>query len=144
MAESIKKYVRNSVIDGFSFGHETYDTFLSFTIKFISHSLPAIFMGHYLDQGIYYVQRENYLGRMALSYMILQIFAWMLLFYGLFHLLPLYAAEFQGTLTGIFFVALFFVVQTNFIKNTQTVLGKIDNAIEKNLETHSESLPLKI
>jgi len=137
MQDAVAKYVRNSVIDGFSFGHEKYDTFLSFTIKFISHSFPALFAGHYLDQGIYYIQREKYLGRKALSYMILQIFVWMLLFYGLFHLLPLYAAEFQGTLTGIFFVTLFFVVQANFIKNTQTVLGKIDNAVEKNLETHS-------
>jgi hypothetical protein len=142
MQDAVAKYVRNSVIDGFSFGHETYDTFLSFTIKFISHSLPALFAGHYLDQGIYYIQREKYLGRKALSYMILQIFVWMLLFYGLFHLLPLYAAEFQGTLTGIFFVTLFFVVQVNFIKNTQTVLGKIDDAVEKNLQTHSGSLQI--
>jgi len=136
MQASIKQYVNRSFTDGFSFGHETYDTFLSFTIKFISHSLPAIFVGHYLDQGVYYVQRENYLGRTVVAYIILQVFAWMCIFYGLFHLLPLYAAEFQGTLTGIFFVALFFVVQTNFITNAQTVLGKIDNVVEKNLQTH--------
>jgi len=136
----VTKYLRQSVTDGFSFGHEKYDTFLSFTIKFMSHSLPAIFAGHYLDQGIYYIQREKYLGRSATVYMILQVFAWMFLFYGLFHMLPLYASEFQGTLTGIFFVTLFFVVQTNFIKNTQTVLGRIDGALETNLQTHSGSL----
>jgi hypothetical protein len=74
--------------------------------------------------------------------MTLQILAWMILFYGLFHLLPLYAAEFQGTLTGIFFVALFFVVQTNFITNIQTVLGKLDTALEKNLHNQSGSLQI--
>ena len=142
MQESIKKYVRNSVIDGFSFGHETYDTFLSFSIKFVSHSLPAVFAGHYLDQGIYYIQREKYLGNFTISYTMLQILAWMCIFYGLFHLLPLYAAEFQGTLTGIFFVALFFVVQTNFITNAQTVLGKLDTALEKNLHNQSGSLQI--
>ena len=142
MAESIKKYVRSSIFDGLSFGHEHYDTFLSFIIKFISHSFPAIIVGHYLDQGIYYIQREKYLGNFTISYMMLQILAWMILFYGLFHLLPLYAAEFQGTLTGIFFVALFFVVQTNFITNIQTVLGKLDTALEKNLHNQSGSLQI--
>ena len=142
MQASVKQYVSRSFTDGFSFGHETYDTFLSFSIKFISHSLPAVFAGHYLDQGIYYIQRENYLGQKAISYIILQVFAWMCIFYGLFHLLPLYAAEFQGTLTGIFFVTLFFVVQTNFITNAQTVLGKIDTVVEKNLQTHSGSLQI--
>lgn len=142
MQASVKKYLSGSVIDGLSFGHEKYDTFLSFIIKFISHSFPAIVVGHYLDQGVYYVQREKYLGNLTISYMTLQILAWMILFYGLFHLLPLYAAEFQGTLTGIFFVALFFVVQTNFITNIQTVLGKLDNALEKNLHAQSGSLQL--
>ena len=142
MQTSIKQYVSRSFTDGFSFGHEKYDTFLSFTIKFISHSLPAIFAGHYLDQGVYYIQREKYLGRSKTVYMILQVFIWMCLFYGLFHLLPLYAGEFQGTLTGIFFVTLFFVVQLNFIKNTQAVLGMIDNTVEKNLQNHSGSLQI--
>jgi hypothetical protein len=127
--ESLKQYISRSVSDGLSFGYEKYDTFLSFTIKFISHSLPGIFIGHYLDQGIYYIQRETWLGSSSLSYMLLQIFAWMLFFYGIFHLLPLYTREFQGTLTGIFFVTLFFVVQTNFIKNTQTVLGMLDKQL---------------
>jgi len=142
MQASVKKYLSGSVIDGLSFGHEKYDTFLSFTIKFVSHSFPAIIVGHYLDQGIYYIQRENYLGNLTISYMTLQIVAWMILFYGLFHLLPFYAAEFQGTLTGIFFVALFFVVQTNFITNIQTVLGKLDSAVEKNLHVQSGSLQI--
>jgi hypothetical protein len=142
MQESIKKYVHRSVLDGLSFGHEKYDTFLSFTIKFVSHSFPAIIVGHYLDQGIYYVQREKYLCNLTLSYTMLHIDAWMILFYGLFHLLPSYAAEFQGTLTGIFFITLFFIVQTNFITNIQTVLGKLDSAVDKNLQTHSGSLQI--
>ena len=131
--ESIKHYIHRSVSDGLSFGHETYNTFLSFTIKFISHSLPGVFIGHYLDQGVYYVQRETWLGTSALSYMMLQIFIWMIFFYGIFHILPLYTSEFQGTLTGIFFVTLFFVVQTNFVKNIQTVLGVLDTKLEKRL-----------
>lgn len=48
-------------------------------------------------------------------------------------MLPLYTSEFQGSLTGIFFVTLFFLVQTNFIKNIQTVLGVFDAKIEKRL-----------
>ena len=131
MQASIKQYVNRSFTDGFSFGHETYDTFLSFTIKFISHSLPSILVGHYLDQGVFYLQREAWLGSLPLSYMLLQISIWMLFFYGLFHMIPLYTSEFQGTLTGIFFVTLFFIVQTNFIKNIQTVLGVLDAKIEK-------------
>ena len=130
---SLKRYITHSVSDGISFGHETYNTFLSFTIKFISHSLPSILVGHYLDQGVFYVQREAWLGSSPLSYMLLQISIWMFFFYGIFHILPLYTSEFQGSLTGIFFVTLFFVVQTNFIKNIQSVLGVLDAKIEKRL-----------
>ena len=126
---SLKKYINHSVSDGISFGHETYDTFLSFTIKFISHSLPSILVGHYLDQGVFYAQREALLGSLPLSYVLLQISIWMLFFYGIFHILPLYTSEFQGSLTGIFFVTLFFIVQTNFIRNIQIVLGVLDKKL---------------
>jgi hypothetical protein len=41
-------------------------------------------------------------------------------------LAPGYTKEFQNTLAGIFFVALFFSVQDNFVKNLQWVLGVVD------------------
>jgi len=79
-----------------------------------------------LDQGIYYLQKTNTLRTSIPVYLLIQIVAWMVLFYGMFHYLPKYSSEFQGALTGVFFITLFFIVQTNFVKNIQSVLGMID------------------
>jgi hypothetical protein len=39
---------------------------------------------------------------------------------------PGYTQEFQMSIAGIFFIALFFSVQDNFVTNLQFVLGVVD------------------
>jgi hypothetical protein len=48
------------------------------------------------------------------------------MFYALFLFAPGYTKEFQGSIAGIFFIALFFSVQDNFVKNLQFALGVVD------------------
>jgi hypothetical protein len=122
----IKKNILRSVSEGIAFGSDNYTSMLSFTIRIITLALPGIVLGHYLDQGIYWTQTQKWMGSSAAPYTLIQIVAWILIFYSMLYFIPSYATEFQGTMAGIFFITLFFVVQTNFVTNLQTVLGTID------------------
>lgn len=122
----IKKNILRSVSEGLTFGSDNYTSILSFTIRIIALALPGIVLGHYLDQGIYWTKKQKWLGPSAAPYVFGQIMAWILIFYSILFFASSYAMEFQGTMAGIFFITLFFVAQTNFVTNLQTVLGTID------------------
>jgi hypothetical protein len=124
--DNLQGYIVKSIKEGFSFGENTYSTLLAFSIRVITQALPGLVLGHYLDQGIYWIQKKSILGSSNLLYGSIQIMIWILFFYGLNVFLPSYVAEFQGTLAGVFFITLFFVVQMNFVKNLQAVLGMVD------------------
>ena len=111
------------------FGEEAVSEFFPFTLKFLSFVVPSILLGHLIDQGVWALQRRKTLaeGRMGKTgYLAIQLFIWLLLFFGFYNLTPNYAREFQGTAAGIFFIALFFAVQTNFVTNLQSVLNVAD------------------
>ena len=123
---NIQQYIIKSVKEGINFGEDSYSTLLAFLIRVIAQALPGFVLGHYLDQGIYLIQKKGILGTSKLLYASIQIIIWILLFNCMNILIPSYVAEFQGTLSGIFFVTIFFVVQMNFVKNLQAVLGMVD------------------
>jgi hypothetical protein len=123
---NIQQYIIKPVKEGINFGEDSYSTLLAFSIRVISQALPGLVLGHYLDQGIYLIQKKGILGTSNLLYGSIQIMIWILLFYGMNVFIPSYVSEFQGTLSGVFFITLFFVVQMNFVKNLQAVLGMVD------------------
>jgi len=117
------------IADGFRFGKTRHSHPITFTIKFLSLAIPGAFLGHYADQAILKAQRMELLGRLHLPYLILQLFLWVILFYSLFIFAPGYTKEFQHSIAGIFFVALFFSVQDNFVANLQFALGVVDKKL---------------
>jgi len=116
----------NHIQDGFTFGKKHHGHPISFLIRFLSLAIPGAFLGHYVDQAVLKVQRLNLLGWRRVLYVFLQLFIWAALFYVLFMFFPGYTTEFQMSIAGIFFIALFFSVQDNFVKNLQFVLGVVD------------------
>lgn len=126
---NLKNKVTSNLSEGLTFGTQNHSAFIPFTVKFLALALPGIALGHYLDQGVYWTQKRRLLGSTSLAYLSLQISAWVILFYALFQFAATYAAEFQSSVAGIFFVALFFTVQTNFVTNLQEVLGMIDKEL---------------
>lgn len=121
--------VWDRIVDGFDFGKKHGGHPITFTIKFLSLAIPGAFLGHYADQAILKVQRMELLGQYHLPYLILQLFLWIVMFYSLFVFAPGYTKEFQYSIAGIFFVALFFSVQDNFVANLQFVLGVVDKKL---------------
>jgi hypothetical protein len=112
--------------DGFNFGKKHHGHPIPFIIRFLSLAIPGAFLGHYVDQAVLKVQRLNLLGPLKGRYVFLQLFLWAAMFYALFLFAPGYTKEFQGSIAGIFFIALFFSVQDNFVKNLQFALGVVD------------------
>jgi hypothetical protein len=114
------------------FGEEAVADFFPFTIKFMWFVIPAILLGHTIDQGVSVLRRRETLGkdRKGLgSYLLIQLLIWLLLFFFFYNFTPNYAREFQGTAAGIFFIALFFAVQTNFVDMLQNVLNIADQFV---------------
>jgi hypothetical protein len=125
----IKNRVAGNLSEGLTFGTQNHNGFVPFTVKFLALALPGIALGHYLDQGIFWLQKKRHLGDLPVAYMALQIIVWILMFYSMNQFAAAYAAEFQSSVAGIFFIALFFTVQTNFVTNLQKVLGAIDKEL---------------
>ena len=117
------------ILNGFKFGKKHHGHPISFIIRFLFLAIPGAFLGHYADQLILKTQRLKLLGSLIVPYVFLQMFLWIGLFYVLFVFFPGYTKEFQNTLAGIFFIALFFSVQDNFVKNLQWVLGVVDREL---------------
>jgi len=115
--------------EGIQFGKDTHEDFLPFLMKLFALAIPGVVLGHYLDQGIYKVQTMRLFGQGPAMYVVVQMFLWAVLFYGFFRYATAYSDEFQGSLAGIFFIALFFTVQTHYVDNLQNVLGVVDKDI---------------
>jgi hypothetical protein len=121
--------IADAISEGLHFGIKTHKDFVPFTIKFMAMAIPGIILGHYLDQSILWLQLHKYAGDMPVVYTILQLLSWVVLYYLLVKYANGFAIELQDSIAGIFFVTLFFIVQTNFVSNLQHVLGVIDKEI---------------
>jgi len=114
------------------FGEEAVSDFIPFTLKFLSFVVPSILLGHLIDQGVWALQRRKTFSDDRpgkIGYLLIQLTLWLLLFFFFYNFTPGYAREFQGTAAGIFFIALFFAVQTNFVTNLQSVLNVADQLV---------------
>jgi hypothetical protein len=122
----------NRTGNGLRFGEEAVSDIIPFSIKFLWFVVPSILLGHVIDQGVWALQRRKTFaeGRGGkIGYLLLQLFLWLVLFYFFYNFTPGYAREFQGTAAGIFFIALFFAVQNNFVTNLQAVLNIADQFV---------------
>jgi hypothetical protein len=121
---------RNRFADALSFGEEAVSDIIPFSLKFLSFVVPAVLLGHMIDQIVIVMKNRKIFGngREALvGYLLVQLLMWLVLFFGIYNLIPSYAREFQGTAAGIFFIALFFAVQTNFVDMLQKTLNLADH-----------------
>jgi hypothetical protein len=92
------------------------ETFMVLNIKSMVLIVPAIVLGHYLDE---FVDRMKLTPIKSVT---LQTFLNVFIIYVLHKINQAYTSEFQLTLAGLFFSALFFGMQTNYLKNLKTVL----------------------
>ena len=95
------------------------DTFFSFVLKIFFYIVPAVILGHYTDVIVKKLQKDKVLGNTLLYYILLQTFIVVSTIYLLAMCVSDYAREFQMTLAGMYFVVLYFNIQTNYIAMIQ-------------------------
>ena len=84
--------------------------------------LAGILIGHYLDQGINFIKSRRVFGDNIISYVILQTVVCVFIVYMLLRIHGNYKDDFQNTFSGLFFVSMFYAMQTNYISNLQKLL----------------------
>jgi hypothetical protein len=95
------------------------ESFFALNVKSMMLILPAIFMGHYLDE---FVEK---MGKDPKKSVILQTFLNICVIYILHKVSKAYTSEFQVSLAGLFFSALFFGMQTNYIRDLKSLLPQL-------------------
>jgi len=117
--------LHNEVKAGLSFGERNTVRMGGLLIRTSLLLIPGILIGHSIDQAVNKLKRKNKLGTNTVVYVLLQSIIMFLALYSLIFFIKSYADEFQNTYSGLFFVALFFGMQTNYISNIQHVLSEL-------------------
>ncbi len=91
------------------------ENFFSFALKCFFYIIPAVIIGNYTDIIVKSLKKDKILGYYLPYYILLQTFIIISTLYLILVLLPSYTNEFQITLSGTFFVVLYFSIQTNYI-----------------------------
>lgn len=92
------------------------ESFMALNVKSMILIIPAIVLGHYLDEIVDRLKLDKY------KSVTLQTILNIVIIYTLHKINQAYTREFQVSLAGLFFSALFFGMQTNYIKNLKNIL----------------------
>lgn len=82
--------------------------------------IPAIFIGHYLDEFVEKLRIKN-----KYQSVLVQTLFNILIIFTLHKISDAYTREFQVSLAGLFFSALFFGTQTNYIRDLKSILPNL-------------------
>lgn len=87
-----------------------------FMLKIIMYIIPALILGHYTDVIVKKMKTHKTLGENELYYILYQSLINVVTLYIFVLFLPDFASEFQRTISGGYFVVLYFGMQTNYIE----------------------------
>jgi hypothetical protein len=96
------------------------ESFTVLNLKSLLLIVPAIFIGHYLDELV-----EKFGIKDKKHSVALQTFLNIFVIFVLYKINTSYTDEFQLTLPGLFFSALFFGMQTNYIRDLKSLLPQL-------------------
>lgn len=98
--------------------------FLSFTFKTIIYILVALILGHYTDKIVLKCRTNKIFGKNILYYILLQTAINIVTLYLLILLFPSFISEFQTTISGLYFVTLYFAIQKDYITMLQQYMNR--------------------
>jgi Co/Zn/Cd efflux system component len=113
----------NHLKNGFRFGYEKDDSFVTMTVKSVLLLVPGMILGHFLDRFIHYLETKEVLGKSMFLYVFIQTVVNIFIIFLLHYMYHNYTSEFQRTLPGMYFSGLFFGLQVNYVQNIQQLLG---------------------
>lgn len=118
----IQKFIEKDLEEGLTFGKKNSRRFGGLLVKTIALLIPGIVLGYVIDTFSYKWKEEKKFGDSLLTYVVIQTLLSIGVFYLLISTVTKYTFEFQNTYSGLYFVSLFFGMQTNYITNLQQLL----------------------
>ena len=121
MLYRLKSFFTNGIKNALDFGNSSkiqkYERthFATFFLKTVLMIVPAIVLGHYIDEYMDHLHKHRKLGEKAMTYILAQTMLSIIVVYILYRMFRHYADEFQTTSAGLFFSALFWGFQTKYI-----------------------------
>ena len=88
---------------------------LSFTLKIMVYIIPAVILGHFTDITVKKFRTHTVFGKVITNYILLQTILNIVTLYLFILFLPRFMSEFQTTVSGGYFIVLYFSMQTNYI-----------------------------
>jgi hypothetical protein len=102
---------------------DKHETMIQFTYKVIRMLIPGVILGLLIDNSIRWIQYNIPLD--SIVCILIQTFIMILTIYFLRRASSLYTDEFQNTLSGLFFVSLYFGLQSNYCTNIHNISDKL-------------------
>jgi hypothetical protein len=121
----IQNLIKKDIEEGLTFGKSNSTRFGGLLIKTIALLVPGIILGYVIDTLSYKWKEEKKFGDNLLTYVVIQTILSICVFYLLIITVTKYTFEFQNTYSGLYFVSLFFGMQTNYITNLQQLLKSL-------------------
>ena len=87
----------------------------SFALKILLYIFPAVVIGHYTEMSVQNMKARGVFGESEMNYIILQTAFIIVTMYIFVMILKDYMSEFQASVAGGYFIALYFGIQTNYI-----------------------------
>jgi len=87
----------------------------SFALKIMIYIIPSLILGHFTDITIKKIRTINVFGKDNIYYILLQTIFNIITLYLFILYLPKFTSEFQKTMSGGYFIVLYFSMQPNYI-----------------------------
>jgi len=97
----------------------------SFTLKILVYMVPAIILGHYTDITVKNMKMRRILGENNLYYILFQTLVNIATLYLFILFLTDFMSEFQRTISGGYFIVLYFGMQTNYIDMMKDYMNQL-------------------
>lgn len=88
---------------------------LSFALKIMIYIIPSVILGHFTDITIKKFRTHNVFGKGIIYYILSQTIINIITLYLFILFLPKFTSEFQTTVSGGYFIVIYFSMQPNYI-----------------------------
>ena len=109
---NISKIIEQSIDFG---SFRSRNNYLSFTLKILLYMIPAIILGYYTDLIILNLEQDKVIGSSLIYYILLQTIVIISTLYLFIIYFNDFMSEFQSTISGSYFIVLYFGLQSNYI-----------------------------
>lgn len=105
--------------------YESRASFVSFMLKIFYFLIPALVIAHFLDEWMNALYQETERDILRIELLVIHAILMIAILYGFVVCFQSYSKEFQTTIAGGFFIALFFGFQPHYLQHLKDYMRRI-------------------